>query len=709
MSTETIATLLMPLSDTADMADVEIISCRFCPALQDVEGNIASILSHSCGKSQEEVMCEHTNTAGLPDLQDTRCTMFSYAIGAIEEANFDNDITLNFKLKQRRGAKAASSVALDIVHLFNYICGASDKFPASVLVYNGVLNAFIAPTTQPSPPPQTNSGPQAGAEILIPTPVSQGVPCAQPGRSTSSPVPSDGPQPPSHIGSPFLDDAGASPNEASQRSLSPISITDLSKLSDSIVISDGSAASASHVDRTEPFRDPTPTCCCDHGRAIIDLRCTLDLMQFQITEMLRQFSDFTRQKSHMTVGFGAHCGMQTASSGDNNEIPPSPPDSRVISPNSTETSLSPDNEAFNEILSIATPTRLGETNQSNAPGRDGDGMAACFASQAATTTTPTASDQADFLQSNYVDILNEIQSLRTNIVQVEDRVADSEMRSVTNSETLNNLVNLPKSNRALEKEVKSVRFTADKNSKKITSLRKKMSKPTQHNGKCVTKTIAAVETSNRFAPLMNDCTGDKKKCEKKTKCKSSETKTVKKAIRKGNDNHDKCKVKIIGASLVRGQAQLVTDHHKGIEACCFPCPGATAEKIQKRAPGMINKHDDVVVVLGGTNNVPVDDVATWISKIGSLIRTVRQQNENADIVISEIPKIFDDESLNHNIDKINVFVKHVCTKSERLHAMKLEYLSRSHFGRDGLHFSKTGKLRFAKSIQSEVEKLMLKR
>ena len=148
-------------------------------------------------------------------------------------------------------------------------------------------------------------------------------------------------------------------------------------------------------------------------------------MQFQITEMQRQFSDFTRQKSHMTVGFGAHCGMQTASSGDNNEIPPSPPDSRVLSPNSTETSLSLDSEAFSEILSIATRTRLGETNQSNAPGRDGDGMAACFASQAATTATPTASDQADFLQSNYVDILNEIQSLRTNNVQVEDRVADS--------------------------------------------------------------------------------------------------------------------------------------------------------------------------------------------------------------------------------------------------------------------------------------------
>ena len=207
---------------------------------------------------------------------------------------------------------------------------------------------------------------------------------------------------------------------------------------------------------------------------------------------------------------------------------------------------------------------------------------------------------------------------------------------------------------------------------------------------------------------MNDCTGDKKKCDKKTKSKSSETKTAKKAIRKGKDNHDKCKVKIIGASLVRGQAHLETDHHKGIEACCFPCPGATAEKIQKRAPGMINKRDDVVVVLGGTYNVPVDDVATCILKIGSLIRTVRQQNENADINI-EIPKRFDDESLNHEIDKINVFVKHVCTKFERLHAMKLDYLSRSHFGRDGLHFSKTGKLRFAKSIQSEVEKLLLKR
>ena len=125
-------------------------------------------------------------------------------------------------------------------------------------------------------------------------------------------------------------------------------------------------------------------------------------------------------------------------------------------------------------------------------------------------------------------------------------------------------------------------------------------------------------------------------------------------------------MKIIGASLVRGQAHPVKDRHKGIEACCYPCPGALAEEIQVWAPGIINTRDDLAVVL--------DDVAICITKIGSLIRTVCQQNEYADIIIIEILKTFDEECLNHKIEKINVFVTHVCTKSEQLQTMKLDYL-----------------------------------
>ena len=175
-----------------------------------------------------------------------------------------------------------------------------------------------------------------------------------------------------------------------------------------------------------------------------------------------------------------------------------------------------------------------------------------------------------------------------------------------------------------------------------------------------------------------------------------------KSQRNVNDNKKRQMVKIIGASMVRGQGKLVTDKIQGISACCFPCPGAKAEGIQKRLSGMVSKRDDAIVVLGGTKNVPADEVGTCIRRIGNLIKEVSEVNQTAQIIVSEIPTRFDEVSLNQNIEKINIFIRHVCTKSDRMHSMNLDHLSRSHFARDGLHFSEKGKLCFAKAIKKKL-------
>ena len=209
--------------------------------------------------------------------------------------------------------------------------------------------------------------------------------------------------------------------------------------------------------------------------------------------------------------------------------------------------------------------------------------------------------------------------------------------------------------------------------------------------------IINVETRNAFAPLASECTDDKHtytKAKRREKCsQKGETLMQKKAPKRG------CNVKIIGASMVRGQGERLTDRKRGIAACCFPCPGAKAEGIQRRLKGIVSKRDDVIVLLGGTNNIPTDDVATCITKIGGLVKEVERRNKSAQIILSEIPIRFDDVSLNEKIEKVNIFIKHLCTKSKRLHPMNLSYLFRSHFGRDGLHFSDSGKLAVAKAAK----------
>ena len=137
--TATMATLLMTLSNDIETPSFRSISCRQCPVLQDIDGDIAYVLAHSTGRSTEETFTDLTNVPQLSQLQQARNKMFHHAIGAFIECE-DPEGFLNdsqFKLKQRRGAKAAATTAVDIVQLFNYVCGIDSNFPSNILANGG--------------------------------------------------------------------------------------------------------------------------------------------------------------------------------------------------------------------------------------------------------------------------------------------------------------------------------------------------------------------------------------------------------------------------------------------------------------------------------------------------------------------------------------------------------------------------------------------
>ena len=129
--------------------------------------------------------------------------------------------------------------------------------------------------------------------------------------------------------------------------------------------------------------------------------------------------------------------------------------------------------------------------------------------------------------------------------------------------------------------------------------------------------------------------------------------------------------------MIKGQGKLVSDEKLGIRACCYPKPGYRAEKIERRLTVMVSEYDDAIVLLGATNNVPRDTVATCITRLNSLVKAARTQNRRAHIVVSELPIRFDDITLNDKIERINGFVQHMCSKSDRLHAMNHANMFRS--------------------------------
>ena len=115
--TETITTLLMPISKDLEMSRARSVSCRHCPALQDIDSDIASVLSRSICISLEEIVADLTNVATLAELQEARTVIFTYAIGAVIESDDSQNIC---RLKRRRGTRAAVTIAMDITRLFNY-------------------------------------------------------------------------------------------------------------------------------------------------------------------------------------------------------------------------------------------------------------------------------------------------------------------------------------------------------------------------------------------------------------------------------------------------------------------------------------------------------------------------------------------------------------------------------------------------------------
>ena len=96
------------------------------------------MLSRSIGKSLEEIVADLTNVATLAELPEARTVIFTYAIGAVIESDDSQNMC---RLKQRRGTKAAVTIAMDITRLFNYLlCEASCHFPTSVLASHNLLN-----------------------------------------------------------------------------------------------------------------------------------------------------------------------------------------------------------------------------------------------------------------------------------------------------------------------------------------------------------------------------------------------------------------------------------------------------------------------------------------------------------------------------------------------------------------------------------------
>ena len=138
-----------------------------------------------------------------------------------------------------------------------------------------------------------------------------------------------------------------------------------------------------------------------------------------------------------------------------------------------------------------------------------------------------------------------------------------------------------------------------------------------------------------------------------------------------------------------------------IRACSFPNPGFKAEEIRPRLKNIISAKDDVVFILGGTNNVSEHSTDKCIREVGKLIKEAEKLRPNSPTLVSEIPPRYDIVE-HRKIRKINDYIRQACQNSKNLILVSNAY-ERADFDKGGLHLSNKGKQKLATSIRNTVK------
>ena len=165
------------------------------------------------------------------------------------------------------------------------------------------------------------------------------------------------------------------------------------------------------------------------------------------------------------------------------------------------------------------------------------------------------------------------------------------------------------------------------------------------------------------------------------------------------------KVKTVGSSMVAQQAKHQTA--RGLDAVAHAHSGEKAEQIQQRVLQDTSDDDEYIVLAGGTNNVPRDNVAGIIGHMGDLIDHTRALRPNQHIIVPQLLHRFNSRNYaSHNTksDKVNIFLEHKCKKDPKMHYLPLTKITRGDLY-DNLHLDYVGKDKYAEAVADLVFKI----
>ena len=648
---------------------------RECPVLQDIDGDIAAVLAHDGLLPTEELVTALTDFIPAGDVKSCRVQLFEVARGLYSEVVSDGgqQQSVPLRLKSRRGAKAQSACARDLVQLFKYICGILSHFPLDTLA----------------------------------------APCH-----------------------PLLSQTVAEIRPRDPSSTQPSAVDSHKSNSDNT------------EDITEPLSELVGRCS-DHDRAIVDMQCTL-------TNALNELDKLKHKNTQCINGVlspnATVCSdVSSIILSPDNEYPcpgqpqrdPSPchqseqTDSAVEDSSSHSsviltlgnTCTSPINRgnrrsSATEFPVSTAPSAILLTPECSLAGVSEENSSLTALLQSTPHNSPlsrnvTHSNVADKsiacdllgvkIQSAIDEILTEMRVMKESCAELDARVRIIEARYHNPDDGSHQ--SLRGDLQGLGQNIERIHHSVKGLSEQLRNSQTNFPSTVPNSGlEPVTTETITVPCSNRFAALADTVTevADavlSQHSDQHDDAGSSPAPVPARHTRPSADRRKRhkrrTKVSVVGSSLVRGLGNLLNDSETDV--CCNTYPGGTIERIAPRLPTVTREDDEVIVLSAGSNNIPHYDVATIIRRAGEMVDDLQHLRPHAQIVIPAIPRRYDDphhsDIYRDKIDRVNVFLKHKCKKSSKLHFMKHNFCF-ADYKADGLHFNQHGIEKYAQNVKS---------
>lgn len=112
--------------------------------------------------------------------------------------------------------------------------------------------------------------------------------------------------------------------------------------------------------------------------------------------------------------------------------------------------------------------------------------------------------------------------------------------------------------------------------------------------------------------------------------------------------------------MVRGISSKVQ-----VDSMAYICSGADANQLTQKMPDLLQTQHNFVLIQGGSNDLN-QELRHSIPSMGGLLEATLKSTDKQ-ILVNAIPGHPDNFKHNDLVMRINIFLKHRCSKSERLH------------------------------------------